>query len=82
MARIKTTLTVDEYLLRQVRVRAARTSRRDSDVLDDVLREGLGVLERIGATANLGDEEALELASSVVHEVREEMARRGPDRKV
>jgi plasmid stability protein len=82
MARIKTTLTVDEYLLRQVRVRAARSGRRDSDVLDDVLREGLGVLERIGAAANLGDEEALELASSVVHEVREERARRGLDRKV
>jgi hypothetical protein len=82
MARIKTTLTVDEYLLRQVRVRAARTGRRDSDVLDDVLREGLGVLERIGTAANLGDEEALELASSVVHEVREERARRDLDRKV
>ncbi len=57
MARVETTLSVDEHLLRQVRVRAARTGRRDSDVLDEVLREGLGVLERIRAAAGIDEEE-------------------------
>ena len=70
MARVKTTLAIDEGLIRQVRVRAARTGRRDSDVLEEALREGLGVLERLRGRARLTDEEALELAGRVVHDVR------------
>lgn len=67
---MKTTLTVDEDLMRQVRVRAARTSRSQSEVLEAALREGLGVIDRIRARARLSEEEALDLASRVVHEVR------------
>jgi plasmid stability protein len=70
MARVKTTLTIDEDLMRQVRVRAARANRSQSEVLETALREGLGVIERIRAKARLSEKEALELASSVVHEVR------------
>src|SRR5437016_326840 len=70
MARIKTTLSLDEGLVRQIRVRAARTGRRDSDVMEEVLREGLGSLERLRARASLPQEEALDLASDVIHEVR------------
>lgn len=70
MARQKTTLTIDENLMRQVRVRAARTNRSQSESLEEALREGLGVIERIRAKAHLAEEEALDLASSVVHEVR------------
>jgi plasmid stability protein len=70
MARVKTTLAIDEGLIRQVRVRAARTGRRDSDVLEEALREGFGILDRLRSRARLTDEEALELAARVVHDVR------------
>jgi putative PIN family toxin of toxin-antitoxin system len=70
MARVKTTLTVDENLMRQVRIRAARTSRSQSEVLEVALREGLGVIDRIRAKARLSEDEALDLASRVVHEIR------------
>lgn len=70
MARVKTTLTIDEHLMRQVRIRAARSGRSHSEVLEAALREGLGVIERIRAKAHLSEEEALDLASTVVHEVR------------
>ncbi|MBA3728110.1 MAG: hypothetical protein H0W94_02690 [Actinobacteria bacterium] len=70
MARIKTTLMIDEHLMRQVRIRAARSDRSQSEVLEGALREGLGVIERIRAKARLSEREALDLASKVVHEVR------------
>src|SRR5258708_39336846 len=41
MGKVKTTLSIDERLMRQVRVRAARIWRRDSEVLEAALREGL-----------------------------------------
>jgi len=78
MARVKTTLTIDEGLMRQVRIRAARSNRSQSEVLEAALREGLGVIERIRAKAQLSEEEALDLASKVVHEVRGQSRR---DRK-
>jgi plasmid stability protein len=70
MARVKTTLAIDEGLIRQVRVRAARMGRRDSEVLEAALREGLGIIDRIRAKAELGEEEAHDLAHRVVHEGR------------
>jgi plasmid stability protein len=78
MARVKTTLSIDEDLMRQVRIRAARAGKRPSDVLEAALREGLGVIERIRAKAQLSEDEALDLTSRVVHEVRR---RRGDERK-
>ncbi|MGH9166463.1 MAG: ribbon-helix-helix protein, CopG family, partial [Acidimicrobiia bacterium] len=39
MAKIKTTLTIDADLMRQVRIRAARSSRSQSEVLEAALRE-------------------------------------------
>lgn len=70
MAMVKTTLSLDESLMRQVRVRAARTGRRDSDVLEEALRQGLGVLDRIRAKANLSEEAAYEVAHAAVQEAR------------
>ena len=71
MARVTTTLLLDEDLMRHVRVRAARTGRTQSDVLEQALREGLGVIERI-RSKNEAEEEALTLASGAVHDVRSE----------
>jgi len=70
MARVKTTLSIDEDLMRHVRVRAARTGRTQSDVLEQALRDGLGVIERIRSNNETEEEEALALASRAVHDVR------------
>lgn len=70
MAKVKTTLSLDEELMRHLRVRAARTGRTQSDVLEQALREGLGVVERIRSKHTADEEEALALASRAVHEVR------------
>jgi len=53
--------------MRRVRVRAARTGRRDADVLEEVLREGLGVIDRIRAKTSLDEDEAQALAHDLVH---------------
>lgn len=66
---MKTTLSLDERLMRIVRVRAARLGRSESDVLEEALREGLGVVDRMRTKAALEEQEALELAD-LVHEVR------------
>jgi plasmid stability protein len=70
MGKTKTTLSIDQGLMRQVRVRAARTGRSDSEVLEEALREGLGIVDRIRAKARLDEEAAHELAHRVVHEGR------------
>lgn len=75
MAKVKTTLSIDDRLMRIIRVHAARSGRSQSDVLEEVLLEGLGVIDRIRAKANLDEEEAVALASAVVHEVRAADAR-------
>lgn len=72
MAKVKTTLSLDEQLMRHVRVRAARTGRTLSDVLEQALREGLGVIDRIRSRNEGDEEEALDVASREVHEIRSE----------
>jgi metal-responsive CopG/Arc/MetJ family transcriptional regulator len=70
--RIRTTVTLDERVMRAVRVKAARTGRRDSDVIEDALRRELGVdlLERMWERADLDEERATELAVAAQHESR------------
>jgi hypothetical protein len=72
MAKARTTVTLDEQVLRAVRVTAARTGRRDSDVIEEALRRHLGfdLLERIWENADLDEDEALALAVEAQHETR------------
>jgi hypothetical protein len=72
MPKARTTVTLDEQVLRAVRIRAARTGRRDSEVIEEALRRDLGLdlLERIWATADLEEDEAVQLAVEVQHESR------------
>ncbi len=72
MAKTRTTVTLDERTLRAVRVKAARTGRRDSDVIEEALRRDLGLdlLERIWESADLDEEEALDLAVEAQHKSR------------
>jgi len=79
MAKAKTTIYVDEEVLRATRVAAARVGVRDSEVVEQALKSFLigGVLESIWAHQRergieLGEEEALELAYSELRAMREE----------
>jgi len=64
MAKVRTTLTVDDEVLRAVKIKAARTGRGDSEIIEDALRRdlGLGVLEQLWANAELSEDEAMDLA--------------------
>lgn len=74
--RRKVTLYVDEDVLRAARVRAARTDRRDSDIVEDALRSYLGfdVVERVWAHSDLDEEEAMRLAVEETRTVRADRA--------
>jgi hypothetical protein len=76
MSKQRRTVTLDEAVLRAVRVKAARTGRRDSEVIEEPLRRDLGLelLERIWAKANLGEAEALTLAVEEQHTARRSSA--------
>lgn len=65
-------MTIDERVMRAVRVKAARTGRRDSDVIEEALRRDLGfdLLERVWERAGLDEDEALKLAVEAQHEAR------------
>ena len=70
----KVTLYLDDGVLRAARVQAARTDKRDSEVVEDALRAYLGfdVVERIWARSTLSEDEAMRLAVSETHAVRRE----------
>jgi hypothetical protein len=72
MPKRRTTVTLDERVLRAVRVKAARTGRRDSDVIEEALRRDLGfdLLEEAWQRADLEEDEALRLAVEAQHETR------------
>jgi Arc/MetJ-type ribon-helix-helix transcriptional regulator len=72
MPKARTTVTLDEQVLRAVRIKAARTGRRDSEVIEEALRRDLDLdlLERIWVTADLEEDEALRLAVEAQHESR------------
>ena len=72
MAKVRTTLTVDEEVLRAVKVRGARTGKGDSEVIEEALRRELGfdLLERLWERDDLGERQALELAVEAQHKTR------------
>ena len=72
MPKLRTTVTLDERVLRAVRVKAARTGRRDSDVIEEALRRDLGfeLLDRIWANADMDEDEAMKLAIEAQHKTR------------
>ncbi len=72
MAKVRTTLTVDADVLRAVKVRAARSGKGDSEVIEEALRRDLGLdlLDRLWATNDLTEEAALALGVEAQHETR------------
>ena len=73
MPKLRTTVTLDERVLRAVRVHAARAGKRDSEVIEESLRRtlGLDLLERVWSrNEDLDPDEALQLAVEAQHESR------------
>ena len=72
MAKVRTTLTVDEDVLRWVKIRAARTGVSDSAVIEDSLRRDLklDVLDDLWSKARLSEAKASELALEAQHATR------------
>lgn len=64
MPKVRTTLTIDEDVLRSVRVRAARSGQGDSEVIEEAVKRGLGldVFERLWEKNDLSEDEAMGLA--------------------
>lgn len=72
MPKTRTTLTVDADVLRAVKVRAARTGKGDSEVIEEALRKelGLDLLDRLWAQNDLSEDEAGTLAVEAQHRTR------------
>jgi hypothetical protein len=72
MAKVRTTLTIDQEVLRAVKVRAARLGKGDSDVIEEALRRDLGLdlLERLWASADMDEDAAMALAVEAQHGTR------------
>ncbi|HEX5481838.1 MAG TPA: hypothetical protein VFZ08_04355 [Terriglobia bacterium] len=68
----KTTVYLEDSLLRAVKVAAARTGQREYQVVEQALRNylGLELLERVGSRSSLGERDALALAYGELHRSR------------
>lgn len=82
MPKTRTTVTLDEDVIRAVKIKAARSGRRDSEVIEESLRRDLGLdaLEEIWARVRPASEvEGLDLAGAELHAMRgERRAASGP----
>ena len=72
MTKVRTTLTIDEEVLRAVKVRAARSGMGDSEVIEIALRRelGLDLLDRLWKRGDLDEDEARSLAVEAQHTTR------------
>lgn len=72
MPKTRTTLTIDQDVLRAVKVRAARTGKGDSEVIEEALRRDLGLdlLERLWEKNRMPEDEAVALAVEAQHSSR------------
>ena len=72
MAKVRTTLTIDEKVLRAVKVRGARTGKGDSQVIEEALRRelGLDLLERLWQRNDMTEDESVALAVEAQHKTR------------
>jgi hypothetical protein len=78
MAKEKLTVYLSPETARALRVSAARRGIKDSDLVEEAVRErlGIGAMERSWArNADLTEEQAMELALEAQREVREERRR-------
>lgn len=73
MTKVRTTLTIDEEVLKAVKVRAARIGKGDSEVIEEALRRDLGMdlVERLWTRNRLSENEAIQLAVEAQHATRD-----------
>ena len=64
MPKTRTTLTIDENVLRAVKVRAARTGKGESQVIEEAVRRDLGLdlLDQLWARNDITEDEAMTVA--------------------
>ncbi len=72
MMKRKTTLYLEDGLLRALKVAAARSGQREYQVVEQALRSYLGMelLEKVGSRSLLGEKKALDLAYVELHRSR------------
>jgi hypothetical protein len=72
MAKRKTTVYLDEDVLREARIRAARTGQKDSELIESAIRSylGLDVLDDVWSRSDLDEESALRLAYEALEAAR------------
>jgi plasmid stability protein len=72
MAKVRTTVTLDDEVLRAVKIRAARLGRGDSEIIEASLRRDLGLelLDRLWAENDLSEDDAAALAVEAQHKTR------------
>jgi hypothetical protein len=72
MAKVRTTLTIDDEVLRAVKHRAARGGKRESEVIEEALRRDLGVdlLDELWSRNDMSEKEASKLAVEAQHQTR------------
>ena len=72
VAKVRTTLTIDEDVLKWVKIRAARTGVSDSAVIEASLRRDLmlDVLDELWGGATMSETKATELAVEAQHATR------------
>jgi len=72
MSKVRTTLTIDESVMKAVKMRAARTGRGDSQVIEESLRRdmGLDLLERLWQRNDVPERDAEALAVEAQHRTR------------
>ena len=72
MPKVRTTVTLDDRVLRAIKVRAARLGKGDSELIEEALRRDLGldVLDRLWSVNDMREEDAISLAVEAQHETR------------
>ena len=65
-------MTLDEEVLKWVKVRAARMGKGDSEVIEDSLRRDLGLelLDRMWSKNQMPEDQAVQLAVEAQHSTR------------
>ena len=78
MPKVRTTLTIDDEVLRAVKHRAARGGKRESEVIEEALRRDLGIslLDGLWSRSHMDEKEASALAVEAQHETRPTGSRR------
>jgi hypothetical protein len=72
VSKVRTTVTLDEEVLRLIKVRAARLGKGDSQVIEESLRRDLGLelLDRLWSKNRMDEAQAMKLALEAHHSTR------------